>query len=72
MRNENGVHFKKCKVKLATRISVPPMSKLRTTSIISFQSIGERVIVSSGNNKGPLLPNTPVNFGVTVPIQFSD
>ena len=70
MRKEDGVHFEKCKVKLAKKISVPPMSILRTTAITSIPSIGEMVIVSSGNNKGLLLPNTLVKSDVTVPIQL--
>ena len=70
MRNEEGVHFEKCKVKLAKKISVPPMSILRTTAFTSIPGIGEMVIVSSGNNKGLLLPNTLVNSDVTVPIQL--
>ena len=68
MRNEDGVHFEKCKMKLTKNISVPPMSILRTTAITSIPSIGEMGIVSSGNNKGLFLPNTLVNSDVTVPI----
>ena len=70
MRNEDGVHFEKCKLKLAKKISVPPMSILRTTAITSIPRVGEMVIVSSGNNKGLFLPNTLVNSDVTVPIQL--
>ena len=65
-RNKDGVHFEKFKVKL----SVPPMSILRIAAITSIPSTGEMVIVSSGNNKGLLLPNTLVDSDVTVPIQL--
>ena len=70
MRNEDGVHFEKCTVKLPRKISVPPMSIQKITAITSIPSKGEIVIVSSGNNKGLLLPNTLVNSGVIVLIQL--
>ena len=70
MRNKDGVHFEKCKVKLIKKINVPPMIKLRTTAITSVPSIGEMVIVLSGNSNRQLLPNTLLNSGVTAPIQL--
>ena len=70
MRNEDDDHFEKCKVKLAKKISMMPMSILRTTALTSISSIGEMVIVSSMNNKGLLLPNTLVNSDVTMLIQL--
>ena len=39
MRNKDGVHFEKFKVKLAKKISVPPMGILRATAITSIPSI---------------------------------
>ena len=48
MRNEDGVHFEKCKVKLTKKISVPPMSILRTTTITFtitiFRKLNDRTV----------------------------
>ena len=51
MRNEDGVQFEKCKVTLAKKISVPPMSILRTTAITSIPVPGKWSLCQAGITK---------------------
>ena len=61
MKNEEGVYLYTCKLRLAKKISVPPMNILKTTAINSIPCVGEMVIVSEKYRLAGIAKNMNMN-----------